>query len=206
MTSMKSHSNFRFQQIFAVFLILIALANVSYKFFQTSDGALRFNVKGDTAYAYGVTDWSSMSTVNDLLRDHPNLDRIVLRHMGGTQDADTNLRIARRLRRAGISTHLERRSYIASGAVDLFLSGVERTMECGARIGVHSWSYGDTGFSPREAGYDERQNDHEKFLRDMGIDQSFYVFTREAAPPERIYVMTPEEINRFALTSEPLQC
>jgi len=63
---------------------------------------------------------------------------------------------------------------------------------------------GDTSgtISPKTMGVDRRQKYHEKFLRDMGIDPSFYVFTREAAEPSQLHYMTEEEIERFGLLTE----
>ena len=40
----------------------------------------------------------------------------------------------------------------------------------------------------------------------MGIDPAFYAYTRVAAEPEDIHYMSVEDINRFGLTSEPLDC
>ena len=125
--------------------------------------------------------------------------------MPGTKNADMNIRIAREIRKRGLKTHLPKNGFIASGAVDLFLAGTQRTMDCGGMIGVHSWGLtGDrTGrISPKTIGVDRRQKFHEKFLRDMGIDPAFYVFTREAAEPNDLHFMSAEEISRFGLLTE----
>ena len=123
---------------------------------------------------------------------------------------DRNIILARDIRKRGLNTHLDKNSAIASGAVDLFLAGKQRTMECGALIGVHAWSIGGARetirVSPRDMGHDRRQKYHENFLRDMGIDPAFYAYTRAAAEPEDIHYMSVEDINRFGLTSEPLEC
>lgn len=170
-----------------------------------NEADMRFKVQGDVAYVLGGTDTNSITKMTNFIARHPEVKTLVLKYMPGTSDADMNLRMARRIRAAGLNTHLARDSYIASGAVDLFLAGVERTMDCGARIGVHSWSLGGK-FSPRDLGGDRRQRYHESFLRDMGIDPAFYVFTREAAPPESIHVLTGDEIKRFDLLTEDSGC
>lgn len=166
---------------------------------------LRFRVMGDVAYVFGGTDTNSVTKFSNFVAKNPGVKTLVLKYMPGTSDADMNLRIARRIRAAGLNTHLHEDSYIASGAVDWFLAGVERTMECGARIGVHSWSMGGE-FSPKSLGRDRRQRYHETFLRDMGINTDFYVFTREAAPPESIHIMSVDEIKRFELLTQSLNC
>lgn len=190
---------FVFVLVGAAFLIALFQEPVN------NPGRLQFKASGDVAYGYGTSNSKSLDDMRRFLNENPDVKTLVLTMMPGTQDADLNIRIARLIRRRGLNTHLRADSRIASGAVDLFLAGNERTMECGAQIGVHSWS-SSLGYAPGEVGWDERQRYHETFLRDMGIDPEFYVFTREAAPPEGIYILTPEDINRFDLLSEPLNC
>ncbi len=166
---------------------------------------LSFDIKGDTAYVNGGTNSVSYKTMKTFLNDNPDVQHFVLQNMPGTKDSRTNLDVARLIRKRGITTHLESRSYIASGAVDLFLAGAKRTMECGAMIGVHSWSFdGDIG--PNDIGRDDQKWAHEKFLTDMGIDPSFYVFTRAAAAPDEIHIMRYPEIERYGLLTEPANC
>ena len=173
-------------------------------------GLLKFNVKDNRAYGYGFTDDRSLGVVRNLMKEHPQVDTLVLKKMSGTRDSARNIILARDIRKRGLNTHLDSNSMIASGAVDLFLAGKRRTMECGALIGVHSWSISgarDTiRISPSDIGYDRSQKYHEDFLSDMGIDPAFYVFTRAAAEPEDMHYMSAEEINRFGLTTEPLEC
>ncbi len=170
-----------------------------------SEGLLEFHADGNVAFGYGTTDQSSLGTTKRFLNQHPEVDTLVLHAMPGTVDSDINIRLARMIRKRGLKTHLLADSYIASGAVDLFIAGTERTMECGARIGVHAWRSG-LGYNPRDVGWDENRRYHENFLRDMGINPAFYVFTREAAPPESIHILTMDEIKRFGILTSPLNC
>ncbi len=168
-------------------------------------GLLQFDVKGERAYGNGYTDARSVSYAKSFFNDNPHIKTLVLQNMSGTQDADQNLRIAREIRRRGIETHLESGSRIASGAVDLFLAGTRRTIACGAAIGVHSWSAGEL-YDAQDSYFDDRRGIHERFLRDMGIDTDFYVFTRDAARADDIHILTDDEIRRFKLTTEPHEC
>ena len=144
------------------------------------------------------------------MREHPQVDTLVFKKMPGTKDADMNLRLARDIRRRGLNTHVEKNSMIASGAVDLFLAGKRRTMECGALIGVHSWSVSGSRstirISPTDMGVDRRQKIQENFLRDMGIDPTFYAFTRAAAEPEKVHFLSMDEIRRFDLLTDYPDC
>ena len=121
---------FRRQQIIVFILLLIGAAMAIYQVTRPGHGTLRFEVDGQTAYVNGGTNHTSYGVAKQFFDENPQINRLVLQRMPGTSDADTNLRIARDIRRRGLSTHVEKRSYIASGAVDLFLSGVQRTMDC----------------------------------------------------------------------------
>jgi hypothetical protein len=194
-------------------LVAVIIGVESYKATRPSAGQLKFKVRDNIAYGYGTTNSRSGGVIKTLVRDHPQVDTLVFKSMPGTQDAFTNLRIARHIRAAGLKTHLESGSYIASGAVDLFLGGAERTMECGALIGVHTHYFLAEGglvrgksFHPGNTGYDSMKVHSEKFLKDMGIDPAFYLFAREAALPEELYYLTPEDIETYNILTEPLDC
>ena len=198
------------QQIITAILILIGAAVAVYGATRPDVGLLKFKVKDNIAYGYGGTDDRSVAAVKKLMQEHPYVDTLVFKKMPGTSDADMNLRLARDIRRRGLNTHIEANSVIASGAVDLFLAGKKRTMECGALIGVHSWSVSGARstirISPQDMGTDRRQKYHEDFLTDMGIDPAFYAFTRAAAEPENIHYMSMDEIRRFDLLTEYPDC
>ncbi len=198
--------SFRRKQIIVFCLLLIVAFTAVYNVTRPNAGGLRFEVEGDTAYVYGGTDSTSYGVAKRFFDENPQVNHLILKRMPGTQNADTNLRIARLIRQRGISTHLETNSYIASGAVDLLLSGIERSMDCGAKIGVHSWSYHSPNnigvFSPKNLGRDRRQRVQEKFLRDMGINPDFYAFTRDAADADSLYILRPKDIARFDLLTE----
>ena len=198
--------SFRRQQLIVFALLLIGACVAVYNVTRPGHGTIRFTVDGQTAYVYGGTDSTSYGVTKRFLDENPQINHLVLKRMPGTVDADTNLRIARMIRERGLTTHVERNSYIASGAVDLFLSGRERTMDCGAKIGVHSWSYHSQNnigvFSPKNLGSDRRQGIQEKFLREMGIDPRFYAFTRDAADADEIYILLPKDLARFDLLTE----
>lgn len=186
-------------------LIVIGALALNFAKMQPDEGSLSLHVVGDTAYGNGGTDSNSLRYAMEVLAENPQVSRLVLQNMPGTSDSKTNLKLAEFLRNEGISTHLESRSVIASGAVDLFIGGETRTMECGARIGVHSWRTAP-GKSPESIGKDPFAPEHESFLRKMGIDPAFYAFTRAAAPPSDIHYMTMDEINRFELLSDSKNC
>ena len=172
---------------------------------QPERGQIEFDVRGDTAYVRGFTNNRTFSAISNLQDEHPNVRHLELRFMSGTLDSMSNLKLARQIRAAGYTTHLPKGSRIASGAVDLFLAGTQRTMECGAYIGVHAW--GDSlGRTAQDPGPDIFEPVHRSFLSDMGITPDFYNFTRAAADHDDIHWMSPQEVEQFDLLTRYDQC
>ena len=189
----------------AIALALVAVVLLVGALTQRSDpDLLRFEVEGTRAYGYGYTDGRSAGVVDALLREHPEVDTLVLVNMPGTADLVANQRLARRIRARGLDTELRPDSFIASGAVSLFIAGVERRAACGSRVGVHAWSVAQ--LDAREALWDNFAGYMEDFLADMGLDPAFYAFTREAAPGDGLHIMSPQELERWGLVTEPMGC
>lgn len=183
-------------------LLVLLLGRAMYKALQPDAGHIRFQVRGDTAYVRGHTDTETFAAISNLSKTHPEVRRLELLYMSGTRDSQSNIKLARQIRAAGYATHLPKGARIASGAVDLFLAGTQRTMECGAMIGVHAWgdAYGRTGQDPG----DPFEAYHRNFLSEMGITPDFYNFTRAAADHEDIHWMNFEQIKKYnLLTSYP---
>ena len=189
--------------LFAVAAVVTVLLSALLLLEENPD-RLRFEVEGERAYGNGFTDGRSETVIRDLLRDHPQVETLVLVNMPGTQDVTSNYRLARSIRDAGLDTELLPQSRIASGAVDLFLAGVERTIACGAQVGVHAW--GSSGFDAQDAVWDNHRSYSRDFLSDMGIDPDFYDFRTEAAGSNQIHWMSVDELNRWSVTTQPFNC
>lgn len=161
------------------------------------------SVQGDRLYVMGELNSQSFDQVRSRLEENPSVTTLVFTAMPGSLDDETTFRMGRWLRKQGLNTHLTARSVIASGAVDLYLSGVERTMERGAQLGVHSWSDGskEAADFPR----DHKAHDLNKsYLVDLGIPEDFYWFTIYQAPADEIYWMSEREIIKFGLTTDTI--
>lgn len=91
---------------------------------------------------------------------------------------------------------------IASGGVDFFIAGTTRTIEPGAMVGVHAWSDGSTSAASLP-GNDLQHRLFIDYYQSMGLPdpEGFYFFTINAASPEDIHYMTPNEIARYGLTN-----
>ena len=159
-------------------------------------------VENDVAYLSGVLDSHSPATLSQLILDHPNVRILALVDIDGSVDQQATMQTARLVRRLQLNTHIVRTGYVVSGGVDLFLGGVERTIDAGAGVGVHSWA--DTlGLKATELNLaDPVHAAYVNFYLEMGIPERFYWFSLDAAPPERVYFMSPEEIYDFRLVTE----
>lgn len=169
------------------------------------DHDLTFELQGDRAAVRGSTDSRSHNLVKDFVRENPDVKTLILQSMPGTQDMDTNRRVVMDIRAAGLATHVPADGYIASGAVDWFIAGSPRTIECGARIGVHSWG-SKMGERGDKTFYDGQLRTQRYFLDRMGVDPDFYEFTRSAAGPDDIHWLTVDEMLRYNLISEDPGC
>ena len=166
------------------------------------EASASFEVQGEMAHMTGVIDASTPERLLELALDYSHVRTIVFDDVPGSMDDEANLFAGRLLRRFGFHTHVPMGGVIASGGVDLFLAGAKRTVEKGARLGVHSW-----GGGPGETGRDVPK-DHEahqmylEYYSAIGIPEEFYWFTLEAAPAEDIHWMIPTELERYDMLTD----
>ncbi len=141
--------------------------------------------------------------IKSALTSNPQVRTLVLTDMPGSLDDENLYPFASWIRSQGYNTHLKKSSVIASGAVDLFLAGVERTMEKGARLGVHSWSDG----KKEATDYPREHSEHDQYVdytvSMLGSD-AFYWFTINAATADGMHWMSDEEITRFGILTQPI--
>ncbi len=100
----------------------------------------------------GPTDRMSPAWFDAMLRDNPGLEVLEMVEAPGTNHDIANLAVGRRIRDAGLRTHVPDGGSVRSGAVELFLAGTRKSMDDGAEFAVHSWldNYGrePDDFSP----------------------------------------------------------
>ncbi len=140
---------------------------------------------------------------DNIVRTYPSINRIIMENCPGSEDDEANLEVARKIRTQDVDIHLPANAEIASGAVDLFLSGTGRTRMPGSKIGVHSWADGD---GSEATDYPVGSAEHLPYINyyvDMGFSQedaeAFYYFTINAATANNIHWMTDEEISTYKL-------
>jgi predicted small secreted protein len=171
--------------------------------------AATFEIEGETAFMYGVIDHTTPEVVQALVDEHPEVTRIVMVDVPGSDDDPANLKASRLVRENGLTTVVPSNGVIASGGVDFFTAGKVRVVESCGKLGVHSWN--EDGPDGSIILGNEVPRDHEihtmflEFYREMEIPEDFYWFTLEAAPALRIHWMSDEEIVLYGLITEVTQ-
>ena len=171
--------------------------------------AATFEIEGESAFMYGVIDHTTPKVVEALVEGHPEVRRIIMVDVPGSDDDPANLKAARLVRKHGLTTVVPSNGVIASGGVDFFTAGLNRVVEPCGKLGVHSWDEdGPDGGIVLGNEVPKTHENHLMFLefyRDVGIPEDFYWFTLDAAPPQRIHWMTDEEILFYGLTTDSVQ-
>ncbi|RXJ69483.1 alpha/beta hydrolase [Veronia nyctiphanis] len=181
-----------FFSIVASPLLYIALNNIN---------LTEVYIKGKDAYIVGLFNTLSYDIVVNKLENNPQVDRLILTVNPGSLDDEETFKLGRYLRDKGLNTHLLSKSVVASGAVDLFLSGKKRTVEMRAQLGVHSWSDGFNEASDFPVD-DPAHHLNAKYIEDMLGKDDFYWFTINSAPADDMYWMKANDLSKFGVVTE----
>ena len=141
-----------------------------------------FRVLDDhTVALVGETDANTPAAFRAMMRAYPGLQQLDMVECPGTYDDRANMELGRMIRAAQLITHVPPIGSVRSGAVELFLAGVDRHIADGAEFAVHSWmdEYG------READdFDAEAPENRQYIdyyREMGMSErqarSFYDMT-----------------------------
>ncbi len=171
----------------------------------TGAGNSHVEIKGDEAFLSGDLGTITYYQIKDLIKNHPEVKTIVMTNISGSVNDAVNMHTGRLLRENGFTTKVLSDSNIASGGVDLFCAGVNRIVEKGAKIGVHSWCCVDdlTAIElPKD--HPAHQYQLEYFIMALGAENghNFYFYTLKAAPFDNIHYMTDEEIQKWKIATE----
>ena len=159
-------------------------------------------VAPDTVEMTGTVDSYTPALFRQMLGHYPGIRRIEMLDCDGSVDEEANLRLARMIRRAGISTNVPAHGSVRSGAVELFLAGITRTAHPDAEFVVHSWM-DETG---RQAGdYPASDPVHAEYLdyyAEMGVPmptaKAFYALTNSVPFSEQLR-LSRGDMARFQL-------
>ena len=161
-------------------------------------------LNGKVAGLVGATDSESLKHFGRMMTLYPDINQLNFIDAPGTINDISNLKLGRLIRASGLSTHVPSNGSARSGAVDLFIAGVRRTMDKGARFAVHCWSdsYGHGPYDFSE--HDPVNEMYLKYYMEMGMshDKShrFYAMTN-SAPNTSAFWFGPEEMQKWIDTS-----
>jgi hypothetical protein len=127
------------------------------------------------------TDARSPAAFEAMLDAFPGLEVIEFLDAPGTSHDIANLRLGRMIRAAGLETYVPDGGSARSGAVELFLAGVHRSMAPGALFAVHSWR-DSAGREPADFAADAPENRlYLDYYTEMGMSdeeaRAFYAMT-----------------------------
>jgi len=167
-------------------------------------GSSTFKLEGETAILNGDLGSSTYGQVQYLIAEHPEVTTILFQDVPGSINDEINVETGRLIRQAGFTTMVPSDGIIASGGVDLFCAGVQRVIEPGAQIGVHSWAGMGDEIVPADLPRDHPAHDFQiAYFQQMLPDGvEFYFYTLNAAPAEDIHFMSADEIKRWKLATE----
>ena len=149
----------------------------------------------------------SYQAFESMTQFYPDIKLLRLQNVPGSLDDETNLRLATKIHDMGISTLLESDSRVESGGTDLFLSGVERKVEQGAKVGVHSWaSDDDNGNLVEGADLPAEDPQHQEYIDyyhkiDLIKPEEFYWFTLYSASSDDMHYLSQDELKYFGFNT-----
>jgi hypothetical protein len=157
-------------------------------------------IDDDIAMLNGPTDSVSPSDFQRMVSDFPHLRVLRMANCPGTSDDVANLRLGRMIRAQGMATTVPASGSIRSGAVELFIAGVGRTVSDGAEFAVHSWIDQNGREAQRLASNDPVNQTYLAYYRDMGLSaeqaRAFYALTN-SVPHDRALWLGRTDIARY---------
>jgi len=158
----------------------------------------------------GVINSKSLAKFNALHKAFPTITTINIKQCDGSMDDETNLKLSAKVHQLGLHTHLLDNGLIASGGVDFFLAGIERSAGVKTKIGVHSWAGEDgSGKTVTATDFPVGHAYHLPYINyymAVGFTQQqaadFYYFTINIATADNIHWMTNEEIKTYGMLTE----
>ncbi len=158
-------------------------------------------IDGATYRLHGAIAAGDGPRVIDLLTAAtPMPERLVLQSSGGSvQDA---LQLGRHIRSAGMATEMRASEICYSACPYILVAGTTRTIADDASVGVHQHYFGESTLLPASFAVEDIQRGQAEvmvYLDEMGIDPLVMQHAL-STPPDEIYVLLPEELERYGFT------
>ncbi|WP_225207046.1 hypothetical protein [Novosphingobium huizhouense] len=148
------------------------------------------------------TDTDAPRQFARMLAAYPRIRVLELRDCPGTVDDNANLVLGRMIHQRGLETVVPPGGSVRSGAVDLFLAGVQRTAAADSEFAVHAW-LDDDGMRPGSFAPSSPVNRkyvvfyHEAGGMPLATASAFYALTN-SVPNEQALWLTPRDLARYA--------
>ena len=161
------------KKVVVAIIILFLLTSCERMYIVLSGDKPTIEIKGGRAYINGILGKRFYKKFKKFVEKNPDIKDLVLEKIPGSANDEWNVKSCLLIHNSGMNTEVTKSSVIESGGVDLFISGNFRTIEKGAKIGVHSWS------DLRKEGteYPRGSEEHDIFLdffEQIGMDTAFY--------------------------------
>lgn len=147
----------------------------------------------------GLINSKSFKQLKKVMEDNPSITTIIMIDVPGSLNDEVNIEMCTWIRDQKLNTYLKKDSHVASGGTDLFLAGVSRTYEQGAKVGVHSWR-SSTGKEAKDVPRDDKAHElYTNYTKKMLGSDRFYWFTIYAADAGDIHYMSFEEMTDYQM-------
>lgn len=134
----------------------------------------------------------------------PQLAQVDMVECPGTRDDKANMELGRMIRAARMATHVPAIGSVRSGAVELFLAGVNRDIADGAEFAVHSWM---DEYGREAANFAENAPENMKYIayyREMGMGErearAFYALTNSVPHSEALW-LEAQDMRRWTVVT-----
>ncbi|QUM81798.1 hypothetical protein HWV01_16650 [Moritella sp. 5] len=167
-------------------------------------GNSKLVINGTKATLSGTLGTSTYIQIQDMINT-TSVDTLILSDISGSINDAINMHTGRLIRKAGLTTLIPKDGNVNSGGVDLFAAGVERVYQNGGKVGVHSWCCTADGKDAGQLSKDDKAHGAQlTYFREMlGAKKGpeFYFFTINAAPANKIHLMSVAEMVKYTLTT-----
>lgn len=148
----------------------------------------------------GISPGDADRLISQIDEAEPPIETLILQSPGGSvTDA---LDLGRHLRQKGIATRMLPGEYCFSACPYLLAGGVSRDIPDDASVGVHQHSFGENTLLPAFLAVEDIQRGQAEvmdYLDSMGIDPRVMRHAM-ATPADEIYILLPEELDRYGFT------
>ncbi len=139
----------------------------------------------------------------DRLAERDPATALVLHSPGGS--VDDALEIGRAIRTLGLATEVVAGDVCLSACPYILAGGAPRVVSPEGSVGVHQHAFGENTVLPAFLAVEDVQRGQGRvmgYLDEMGVDP-LVMRHALATPPESIYLLLPEELERYRLSKSP---